>query len=147
MKKTSKVKAPGSRPASRPLSERERQFVERFMGDAHGNGTRACELAGYSKTTAAAQASRLLRKRKIQEAIEERRKADPLVLDREALQQFWSNVVNGSIQGELRDRLKASELLAKSQAVFVERHSLEAAGDFTALILAAARKAEGPDHD
>lgn len=107
------------------LSERERRFVEAYMGPAAGNATEAARLAGYSAKTAGSQGSRLLKKANIRQALQTRVEADPKVADRAARQEFWSKVMEG--RGKFakvpwRDRLKASELLGKSQGDFIERH-------------------------
>lgn len=99
------------------------------MGEAAGNGTLAAELAGYkgSKATLAAIASENLRKPKIRAAIDQRVSDDPKVKTRQELQQFWSTVTDD--RGvKMKDRLKASELLGKSQAAFTERHEHTATG-------------------
>lgn len=104
------------------LTERERRFVEQFM--ASGNATKAAEKAGYSKKTSSQIGYRLLRKVQIQRAIAERTEKDPAVWTREQRQQFWTAVARGTAAYEgatLRDRLKASELLGRSQADFIER--------------------------
>jgi phage terminase small subunit len=113
------------RKRSAPLSERERRFVEAYMGPAAGNATAAARLAGYSDKTAGSQASRLLKKVNIQNALRTRVDSDPQVADREARQRFWTSVMGG--RGKFakvpwKDRLKASELLGKTQGDFVERH-------------------------
>lgn len=53
------------------LTEKERRFVEAFMGKAVGNGTRAVLLAGYTKNrrSAGTLANRLLKKVEVQRAI------------------------------------------------------------------------------
>lgn len=110
---------------TRQLSERERRFVEAFMGEAAGNKTEAAILAGYSRATARGQGSRLSTKEHIRAAIQARVSIDPLVWDRAKRQQFWTAVAAGTgkhQKASLKDRLKASELLGKSQADFIERH-------------------------
>jgi phage terminase small subunit len=109
------------------ISERERRFVERFM--ASGNATKAAEQAGYSNKTASQIGYRLLRKVQIQAAIADRTQGDPAVWTREDRQRFWTAIASGATRYEsatLRDRLKASELLGRSQADFIDRHELEA---------------------
>jgi len=109
------------------LSERERRFVEHFM--AGGNATKAAAAAGYSKKTASQIGYRLLRKVQIQRAIAERAQNDPAVWTREDRQRFWTAIASGAARYEsaaLRDRLKASELLGRSQADFIDRHELDA---------------------
>jgi hypothetical protein len=112
----------------RPLTERERRFVEAYMGAAAGNATKAAHLAGYAKNTAEKQASRLLGKVGIREAIDARASSDPAVWTREQRQRFWTAIASGAgnyALASLRDRLKASELLGRSHADFVDRHQLE----------------------
>ncbi len=105
-----------------PIKERERRFVEHFM--ASGNATKAAGQAGYSRKTASQIGYRLLRKVQIQQAIAERAESDPAVWTREDRQRFWTAVACGAAgyrSASLHDRLKASELLGRSQADFVER--------------------------
>lgn len=91
------------------------------MGEAAGNATKAAILAGYSKKTAQPQSSRLLSKAMIRAAIEERQSQDTLVADRTERQRFWTGVMRNA--GEpIVARLKASELLGKAGADFVEKH-------------------------
>ena len=106
------------------LSERERRFVENFMGRAHGNGAKAARLAGYSKRSARVTASVLLAKPNIRHAIEARVRADSSVATREQIQQFLSAILRGDgpyVLLRMRDRLKATELLGKSHKMFSER--------------------------
>lgn len=121
--------------AASPLSERKRKFVEAFM--ATGNATQAAIAASYSKPTAKQQGSRLLTKVDVRQAIAQRAAHDPAVATRDERQRFWSTVMRG--QGRytkvaIRDRLKASELLGKSHADFLERHTVDAGGSLLELL-------------
>lgn len=112
------------------LTERERRFVEAYMGAAAGNATEACRRAGYrgSDNALGVQGRRLLRKAKVREAIESRVQGDPAIATRRERQQFWTAVMLGTgayRRAKLGSRLKASELLGKSQADFIERHRIE----------------------
>jgi hypothetical protein len=130
---------------SRGLSERERRFVECFMGEAAGNATKAARLAGYAKNTAEKQAGRLLAKVGIRAAIEARASNDPAVATREERQRFWTAVLRGTgefARTTMKDRLRASELLGKSQADFLERHQLEAGKTLVDVLAAMAAAAE-----
>lgn len=98
------------------LSERERRFVEAFKG----NATEAAIAAGYTEKSAATIGYRLLRKVEIRQAVDARSANDPSVADRKARQRFWTSVMNDPDQ-EMRDRLKASELLGKSEADFTDK--------------------------
>lgn len=56
----------------KPPSERERRFIEAFMGEAAGNATEAARLAGYSPKSARRIGTRLSSKVHIRAAIEQR---------------------------------------------------------------------------
>lgn len=107
------------------LSERERRFVDAYMGAAAGNGTEAARLAGYAgkAETLKVQASRLLTKANVQAAIAERRAAleSQAIADQRELHTFWTSTMrNGDVPW--KDRLKASELHGKANAMFTEKH-------------------------
>lgn len=106
------------------LTERERRFIEAYMGKAAGNGTKAAILAGYSPKTAAQQAHENLRKPKIAAAVQQRVAADPDVANRERRQRFWTAVMD-DVTVSWRDRLRASELLGRTQGDLAERHQVE----------------------
>ena len=107
------------------LTEKQRKFVEAYMGETGGNATEAARLAGYggNENALAAAGARLLRNVKISEAINERQANDPLIASREDRQRFWSEVMNDSTQ-DMKDRLRASEILGKSQADFIDRKEI-----------------------
>ncbi len=105
------------------LTTRQRKFVALY----EGNATKAAIKAGFSKKTAYSQGQRLLKNVEIIKALQEREKKEigPLIADRIERQQFWTSVLRGKI-GKVRkikmnDRLKASELLGKSEADFTEK--------------------------
>lgn len=54
------------------MSPQHRKFVNAYLGEANGNGTKAAIAAGYSEPTAAQQASRLLKRDDIRQAIGQR---------------------------------------------------------------------------
>lgn len=70
--------------APEPLPERQRRFVDAYMGEAKGNGKRAAQLAGYAgdENVLAVQACVLLRKPKIRQAIDARIDSDELAMKR-----------------------------------------------------------------
>ena len=133
--RTAKPSPATSRRTAAQVNERERQFVEHFM--ASGNATKAARQAGYSKKTASQIGYRLLRKVQIQRAIAERTQRDPAVWTREDRQKFWTAIASGTARFEsaaLRDRLKASELLGRSQADFIDRHEFDAGASLADLL-------------
>jgi phage terminase small subunit len=100
------------------LTTRQQRFIECYSG----NATQAAIQAGYSEKTARSAGQRLLTNVDIQSAIrsrEEQRRA-ALIACREARQQFWTAIMRDESRKD-DTRLKASELLAKSEGDFLER--------------------------
>jgi phage terminase small subunit len=93
--------------------------MERFIQLFDGNATQAALAAGYSAATARTQGFRLMKKDYILQAIKERELSNPKIASRRDRQLFWSDAMNDP-ELEMRDRLKASELLGKSEADFTE---------------------------
>ena len=114
---------------ARELSEKQRRFVQAYMGEAVGNATEAASIAGYkgNRRTLEAVGRQNLGNPRIKEMIEQAQRDDPLIATREERQRFWTRVMNG-LEGDAKmpDRLKASELLGKASADFVERHEVNA---------------------
>lgn len=105
------------------LTAKQRKFVAVY----DGNGTRSARLAGYAGTDGvlAQVAHENLRKPEIVTAIEAREaeRNGPAIKRREELQVWWSGLVDDEAR-DLSTRLRASELLAKSQGVFLERREI-----------------------
>jgi len=108
------------------LTEKQRRFVEAYAANG-GNATEAARAAGYRKPHP--QGAENLQKPTIKDAIEKLRGSTTTaaVLTREERQAFWSQMVRGDAQDgdgnppSFRDRLRASELLARSQGDFLDR--------------------------
>lgn len=100
------------------LTAMQQRFVEVYAG----NGTEAAILAGYSKKSAEKLARDLLRNPTVADAIRAREKKEirPLIASRTARQEFWTNTMQDRDE-EMKNRLKASELLGKSEGDFLER--------------------------
>lgn len=110
---------------------------QKFIDFYEGNATEAARKAGYKKPRASGHEN--LTKPNILAAIKNREKERILegILSREERQIFWSRVIKGEeteqvvvgkgdercvedIKPKLSDRLKASELLGRSEADFTE---------------------------
>jgi len=100
------------------LNDRQLRFVQVY----NGNATEAAKKAGYSPKTAYSQGQRLLKKDEIRSAIgiREVRASIRSIMTREERQEFWSKVANNE-QESMKERLKASELLGRSQADFTDK--------------------------
>lgn len=120
------------------LTEKQRRFVEAFSANG-GNATKAAETAGYKKPHP--QGAQTLRNVTVQEAIEALRKetTNTAIMTREERQAYWSRMVRGEemievpnkngddpikVPPDFKERLKASELLGRSQGDFIERHEV-----------------------
>lgn len=103
------------------LTPKRRAFVLAYVGEEAGNGTGAARSAGYAKP--GEEAHRLLKNAQVMLALEAFRAPaeDAAIATAEELRAFWSGVMRGGDEVTMRDRLKASELLGKSQGAFVER--------------------------
>lgn len=103
------------------LTERQRRFCEAYAANG-GNATDAADRAGFKQPRQ--QGARQLTKVVILRALEALRqeRTTTAIATREERQAFWTAMMRGEEPGEPKDRLKASELLGKSQADFLDRH-------------------------
>jgi phage terminase small subunit len=98
----------------------------RFIAAYDGNGTKAAKIAGYTGNdkTLSVTASHLLANARIVAAIQSRspqaRNEKKSIATREDRQAFWSSTMN-DVAVHMPDRLRASELLGKSEIDFVEK--------------------------
>ena len=104
------------------LTARQRAFVEAYAG----NATAAALAAGYSEKTARSQGQRLLTKADIKDAIKAReaQRLAPTIATRQERQEFWTSVLRNEDEA-MKDRLKAAELLGKSEGDFLERVEMD----------------------
>jgi len=93
------------------LTEKQRKFCEAFSSNG-GNATAAARVAGYAKPEP--QSVETLRNLKVLHAIEQLRQVTTKasIATREQRQSFWTEIMRNP-EEQTRDRLKASELLAK----------------------------------
>lgn len=130
---------PDDPPAHGPLlSKRQRDFVRYYQET--GNATEAARRAGYApggdEVAWAVQGSRLLRTAKVAAALakEDEPAEQKHRKTRAEIRQWWASVMDGEVTDivdalsgpapappKLRDRIKASELLARTKGMFIER--------------------------
>lgn len=101
------------------LTEKQRRFCEAYAGNG-GNAMAAAKEAGYQKPKQ--EGARMLENAGIRAALEDlrRRQTNRAIATREERQSFWTTVMRDNGQ-MMKDRLKASELLGKCQADFIDR--------------------------
>lgn len=108
------------------MNARKERFCLEYA--ASGNATQAAISAGYSPKTARSQGQRLLTNADIKARIEELQQEirREKIADIDAIQTFWTEVLQDP-RAKTADRLKASELLARSQGAFLR--AFERVGD------------------
>ncbi|MFY0760200.1 terminase small subunit [Metabacillus dongyingensis] len=107
------------------LTEKQQKFVDYYL--ASGNAEDAAKKAGYN---ARGNTTKLLQNTTIQNAIKERNEQieNNRIADMKEVKEFWSNTLRDN-QADLKDRLKASEYIAKTNAAFIEKK--EISGEMT----------------
>jgi phage terminase small subunit len=108
------------RTALEKLSVQQRRFVE---GVANGMTlTDAYLAAGYAKKGARGNAARLKATDSVAAALREIQDASPAIATAQDLQEFWSRTMTDGDEC-MKNRLKASEYLAKAGALFTSNHN------------------------
>lgn len=109
---------------SKRLTYKQRRFVDCYAG----NGVEAARKAGYrgNANTLHVVAAENLRKPTILAAIEARQTVErqPDIMDRQARQRLWSRMAQDESLS-VSDRLRASELLGKSEADFTDKRIVD----------------------
>jgi len=101
------------------LNARQKKFAEFYVGECAGHIKNSAVKAGYSESYAQANACELLEKPEVKQYIRtltQKTEAETVarIID---IKRFWTEIMNsGSYRTQ--DRLKASELLAKSIGMF-----------------------------
>lgn len=101
------------------LTEKQRRFCEEYAANG-GNALAAAKASGYKQPNQ--QSSENLEKPSIKSALEALRKetTSKAICTREERQAFWTAIMRDAGE-KTTDRLKASELMGKSQADFLDR--------------------------
>lgn len=108
--------------STRLLTERQQRFVEAYA--VTGNATEAARKAGYTDPSIGRQ---LITKNNVAAAIAQlaQKRKSAAIADAGERHAFWTKVLRGKQRGaDMKDRLKASELLGKAQGDFLERHEI-----------------------
>ena len=106
------------------MNAKQSMFVTEYLTDL--NATQAAIRAGYSKRTAYSIGQRLLKNVEVQNAIEQAmsERQSKLIASREQRQEFWTAIMRDESE-DMKHRLRASELLAKSENDFTEHIKAE----------------------
>lgn len=98
----------------RKLTAKQQRFVDAWDGNVRTTAL----AAGYTYQSARQLVTKAHIKAAIGSRSEQERK--PTIANREQRQQFWSDVMHDEEQS-MKDRLRAGELLGKSEADFTEK--------------------------
>lgn len=93
-----------------------------YAGECMGNAEKSAVMAGYSPKYARGNAYKIIKRKDVQEYLKylhslakaEEQKQIATIAD---IQEFWTKIMNDKEQ-TIKNRLKASELLAKAQGAF-----------------------------
>jgi len=102
------------------LKEKQKVFADNYIKS--GNAYRSAVKAGYSENYAKGNVIKLLENVSVKKYIEERNKLleDSRIADMREVKQFWTNTMRDD-EVDKKDRLKASEYIAKTNAAFVDK--------------------------
>jgi phage terminase small subunit len=105
------------------LKAKQKKFADYYI--ASGNATEAAIKAGYSPKYAGQNADKLLKNTNIMEYIKERNKQleKPMIANMSEVKEFWTDILRDK-EAEVKDRLKASEYIAKTNAAFIEKQQI-----------------------
>lgn len=109
------------RVTSRELSTKQKRFIEVF----NGNATEAAKTAGYSEKNAGRIGGQLMNNPRIIAAIQAREKErnEIAIATREERQKLFTEIMRDRDENT-KDRLRACELLGKSEGDFIERQEV-----------------------
>lgn len=104
------------------ITAKQKMFADGYIKT--GNAKQSYINAGYSarENAAEAAASRLLRNVKVRDYIRQRNKEldKNTIADMQEVKEFWTNLLRDK-ETDTKDRLKASELIAKTNGAFLDR--------------------------
>jgi phage terminase small subunit len=111
------------------LNLKQKKFADFYIES--GNAKQSYFKAGYDAEGNAAEvnASRLLRNAKVMEYIEERNRELNVnfIANLEETKRFWTEIMRDT-EVDLKDRLKASEYIAKTNGAFIDRKDIQGRG-------------------
>jgi len=102
------------------LTVKQKKFCDYYIQT--GNATESAIKAGYSKKTATETGYENLRKPHLAEYIAQRNKVleSDRIADMEEVKAFWTNTLRNE-DNDYKDRLKASEYIAKTNGAFLDK--------------------------
>lgn len=101
------------------MNLRQKLFCEYYLGECCGNAEQAAIKAGYSKKSARTGANKLLQNAQVKAYIAQKSSeiATNNIASIQDIQTFWTNIMHDEAE-PTKNRLRASELLAKAKGMF-----------------------------
>ncbi|MFQ6896479.1 MAG: terminase small subunit [Turicibacter sp.] len=112
------------------LTPKQQAFADYYIQT--GNATESAIKAGYSQKTAKETGYENLTKPHLQQYIEKKQKEleSSRMADMTEVREFWTEVMR-DIDSEMKDRLKASEMIAKTSGAFLNKVEMQTTGEQT----------------
>ena len=112
------------------LTPKQQAFADYYIQT--GNATEAAIKAGYSEKTAKETGYENLTKPHIKQYIEEKQKelGSKRMADMAEVREFWTEAMRNS-ENSMKDRLKASEMIARTSGAFLDKVEMKTTGEQT----------------
>ena len=112
------------------LTPKQQAFADYYIQT--GNATEAARMAGYKGKNLNKVASENLTKLDIKQYIAEKQKVleGYRMANMEEVREFWTETMRNS-ENHMRDRLKASEMIARTSGAFLDKVEVKATGEQT----------------
>lgn len=112
------------------LTPKQQAFADYYIQT--GNATEAAIQAGYSEKTAKQTGYEKLTKPYIQQYIEEKQKEleSNRMADMTEVREFWTEAMRNP-DNSMKDRLKASEMIARTSGAFLDKVEMKTTGEQT----------------
>ncbi len=112
------------------LTPKQQAFADYYIQT--GNATEAAIQAGYSEKTAKQTGYENLTKPYIQQYIEEKQKEleSNRMADMTEVREFWTEAMRNP-DNAMKDRLKASEMIARTSGAFLDKVEMKTTGEQT----------------
>lgn len=101
------------------MNLRQKLFCEYYLGECCGNAEQSAIKAGYTARSARTSANKLLQNAQIKQYITQKSEeiATNNIASIQEVQEFWTRIINNE-EELMKNRLRASELLAKAKGMF-----------------------------
>lgn len=109
------------------LTPKQKKFCDNYL--VSGNATESAIKAGYSKRTAKEMGCENLTKPNLTNYIKSKSVSNEIstVMNMQEIRETWTKLIRDDKTTETKDRLKASEMLAKTYGAFLDK--VEHSGD------------------